>query len=324
MNEWTNEWQISFSPWLMGRIRYYREVRMVVSKCFIFLLIVQQSLNHVLTFFLPCPPYHTATPWLSWAGSLFALPGGLQPWCNAVGPEIPPSIYELPQPARGWCHSHSAGPGPPPASRAQRCPGMSSSRWQKEFPSSSQQAVRRGFPETCPWRCSDKENITCALAGCNHGWAGWRRIGVSQCLDNCDLGTGLKYFNYKPLHNVRWPTWKLSRACRQVCSLFFVAAASGVKTILHWWEWAPWPGRHVWGARRDSLFSCYLWGLKAPLLGWFLCKSTGGCLPELVIHMGIRDFPIRLSFVCWILDVYLIPRRWIKVVWFNGFSLKKL
>lgn len=114
----------------------------------------------------------------------------------------------------GWCHSHSAGPGLPPENRGPQCPGMPSLWWQKKFSSSSQQAVRRDFPETCSLRWSDKDNITCSLAGCRHGWAEWCKVGVSQCLDTVTYSKFWKHFKYKPFYSVKWPTWKLSGASK--------------------------------------------------------------------------------------------------------------
>lgn len=180
----------------------------MVSKCFIFPLIVQQSLNYVLTYLFPHSPYHHYHPVFE-LGKQFVCPAWRitammqHTWI----PEVPPSIYGLPQPAWGEMRSRvpqaqaclpRAGPEMPRQvffSGAERIP--------MQLPA----AMREGFPETCPWRCFDKENRTCSLASCNHGWAGWRRIGVSQCLDNYDLGAILKYFNCKPLYSVRWPTW---------------------------------------------------------------------------------------------------------------------
>ena len=52
--------------------------RIVISKCLIFLLIVQQTLTHVFTY-LFTPPCPTPTQCLSWGSTLFVLPGGLQP-----------------------------------------------------------------------------------------------------------------------------------------------------------------------------------------------------------------------------------------------------
>ena len=154
--------------------------------------------------------------------------------------------------------------------------------------------MRRSFPETCSLRWSDKENITCSLAGCRHGWAEWCKVGVAQCLDTVTCSKFWKHFKYKPFYSVKWPTWKLSRASKfaPFCGSYEFKHRASEK------RFPSLEGR--WDPRKNSTFPCFLQGLKAPFLGKASkCKYSGACLLELGAHAWALDFAVQLSSVGW-------------------------